>query len=870
VNHKRSQYSAHRLAYVGLAALFLITLTAFARDTADNIDLLRHGKDYVRPPFFLGDANWGAVVPRPEAEAAGLKFADSVLAVNERPVDGFVVYYRLLRQLKPGDRLRVRVQTPGAPTNPVREVSIKLQPYRSSRESAASVTDYAGLVLRVALSLICIALGFWVAAARIADPSAWLLLVALLSFVGGTETEATFGRGDALQPFFAGFSALRGSLLMPALMLFGIAFPERLPLDRRFPWVKWIIAGYLIAVGVLVSIGVGLWLHHVEWARRWTSPPLQLLTGVEGDFGGFVNAVALVVCVGALGWKAFAAPSRDARRRLMLLFMGATPGVAALLISLVAQRMEYVPPAWVFLLLGLMVLAFPLTTAYVIVVHRAMDVRVVIRQGLQYLLARGGLRVFRIGLLMAATIAAARVLTASTEFWQFGLVGGGLVAVAVASRRSTERLGHWVDRRFFREAYEADAILSDLATKVRTIVERQPLLETVATRIAESLHVPRIAILLDDGGAFRPAYALGYGEAPAVVIPSDGVTVARLRRHNHTVVRLDDQDSWVQVAADDERRSLEALQPELLLPLSLNDRLLGIMSLGLKQSEEPYSKTDIRLLDSVAAQTGLALENGRLTAAVAEEVAARAKQTRDIEIARDVQQRLLPQEFPPIAGLDYAGTCRAALGVGGDYYDFIPLSTTQLGLAIGDVSGKGIPAALLMATLRAYLRGAQTIHHQADLTAVMRHLNALVYESSAANRYATFFYGELDVTSRVLTYVNAGHNPPMLFRESANGFEVQLLDTGGPVIGLIEECSYSQGTVTLATGDVLVAFTDGISEAMNAAMEEWGEEQLMAAVAPHRRLPASTLIEHLMTSADVFVAGAPQHDDMTLLVVRAI
>ena len=143
-------------------------------------------------------------------------------------------------------------------------------------------------------------------------------------------------------------------------------------------------------------------------------------------------------------------------------------------------------------------------------------------------------------------------------------------------------------------------------------------------------------------------------------------------------------------------------------------------------------------------------------------------------------------------------------------------SNAQLGIAIGDVSGKGIPASLLMATLRAYLRGAQTIHHQADLTAVMRNLNTLVYESSDANRYATFFYGELDLASRVLTY------------------------------------------------------TDGVSEAMNAADEEWGEERLMDAVEPSRASTARAVIDSLMTAADGFAAGAPQHDDMTLLVVRAI
>ena len=865
-----SQVRKHAFAYTVLAVLFLLVVTAFARDTSDNIDLIRHATEYARPPFLLGDANWGAVVLKPEAESAGMKFADAVLTVNGRPITGFFDYYALLRQLKPGDHLRVQVRTPGEATSSVRELMIELQPYRSNVDSGMRLEQYAGLALSVALSLICIALGFWVVAARVRDLSAWLLLVALLSFVGGTETEVAFGRGGALQPFFAGFAALRGSLLMAALMLFGIAFPERLPLDRRVPWVKWIIAGYLVLVAVIVAIGVGWWVHHVEWARRWTSPPLSLLTGVEGDFGGFVNAVALVICAGSLGWKAFAAPSPDARRRLMLLFAGATPGVVALLIALVAQRLEYQLPTWSFLLLGTMVLAFPLTTAYVIVVHRAMDVRVVIRQGLQYMLARGGVRAIRFALLVGATIAATALLTRDAGLPTVAGVVVGLAAVAAITGRFADRLGRWVDRRFFREAYEADAILSDLATKVRTIVETRPLLETVATRIAESLHIPRVAILLDESGMFQPAYALGYGGTPDVAIPAESATATRLRKQPHALVHFDNAESWVQSTAGAERQSLEVLQPELLLPLSLNEKLLGIMSLGPKQSEEPFSKTDIRLLDSVAAQTGLALENSRLTAAVAAEVAARAKQTRDIEIARDVQQRLLPQEFPPIAGLDYAGACRAALGVGGDYFDFIPLSNTSLGIAIGDVSGKGIPASLLMASLRAYLRGAQTIHHQADLTEVMRNLNGLVFESSAANRYATFFYGELDLTTRTLTYVNAGHNPPMLFHEAASSRDVDRLDIGGPVIGLMEGCVYQQGSVSLTAGDVLVAYTDGISEAMNAANEEWGEESFMDAIRPNRAMPAATLIDRLMTSADAFVAGAPQHDDMTLLVVRAL
>jgi sigma-B regulation protein RsbU (phosphoserine phosphatase) len=870
----RSKVRTHALAYLGLAALFLLSVTTFALDVYDAIDVVRHGSEYARMPFYLGDANWGAVNLQPEAEAAGMEFGDTVLAVNGRAIDGFLVYYGTLRQARAGDRLRVQVRSAGSAENAVRDRVIHLRPYRGVSDPPVGASGSLVFALSVvALPLACIALGFWVAAVRIDDPSAWLLLVLLLSFpsyIGSGVPDSGFGRNNALQPLFAGFLAFRGQILAAALMLFGIVFPERLSLDRRFPWLKWIVAGHLIVVAVLVGIDVALWVHHLAWARQLTQPPIQFLTGVEGDFGGAVSLIALVICAGSLGWKTITAPTRDARRRLMLLFAGATPGVAALLILLASFRLEYTLPTWSLLPLTTMLLAFPMTMAYVIVVHRAMDVRVVIRQGLQYVLARGGIRAVQIALLVAVSIGATSLLASGAGTARVAGVVAGMGAIVAIGGRSADRLRRWVDRQFFREAYEADAILSDLATRVRTMVETGPLLETVATRIAESLHVPRIAILLDRGGTFEPAYALGYGAAPAVAIPAESVTVFRLRRQQHALVRFDDADSWVQSTAGAERSALEALRPELLLSLSLNENVLGIMSLGQKLSEEPFSLTDVRLLDSIAAQMGLALENGRLTAAVAAGVAARAKQMRDLEIARDVQQRLFPQEYPPIPGFDYAGACRAALGVGGDYYDFIQLSNTRLGIAIGDVSGKGIPASLLMATLRAYLRGAQTIHHQSDLTEVMRNLNKLVYESSDANRYATFFYAELDAISRVLRYVNAGHNPPMVFRKIDGGREVLRLETGGPVIGLLEDCVYGQDCVTLAAGDVFVAYTDGVSEAMNAADEEWGEERVMAAVRPYRDVSARALIDRLMASADRFVAGAPQHDDMTLVVVRAI
>src|SRR5579863_6256169 len=219
------------------------------------------------------------------------------------------------------------------------------------------------------------------------------------------------------------------------------------------------------------------------------------------------------------------------------------------------------------------------------------------------------------------------------------------------------------------------------------------------------------------------------------------------------------------------------------------DHLLGFIGLGQKRSEKPYSSSDLRLLKSVAVQTGLALDNSRLTATVAR----REKLNREVEIAREVQQRLFPQKLPPVPGLDYAGACRPALVVGGDYYDFLALPDGHFGIALGDVSGKAIAAALMMATLQAPLRSEAT-RDSGNLGQMISGVNHLVFEASTANRYATFFYAQYEPGPRTLNYVNAGHNPPMLFRRNADGLHVMRLDVGGTVIGLLKSFPFSRPT----------------------------------------------------------------------------
>jgi phosphoserine phosphatase RsbU/P len=497
-------------------------------------------------------------------------------------------------------------------------------------------------------------------------------------------------------------------------------------------------------------------------------------------------------------------------------------------------------------------------------------VRIVVRQGLQYALARNGVRVIQAVVAIAALLAAAALMAnaGSNRLEKILVVVLG-VALVPAVQRGAERLRNGIDRRFFREAYDAEHVLSELSDQVRGMVEPESLLRTVVTRISETLHVPQMAVLLNQGSPYRPAYAVGCGTLQDLQIPSSSATVRMLQGQKEPLrVYAEDEDSWIySQSTAEERAQLARLHTELLLPLAVRDKLLGIISLGPKKSEEPFTGSDLRLLKSVVTQTGLALENAQLMAAITEEVAQRERLNREVEIAREVQERLFPQDLPAITGLDYFGACRPALGVGGDYYDFLALPGGQLGIAMGDVSGKGIGAALLMASLQASLR-SEAARAPEHLAPVVSNVNRLVYQASTSNRYATFFYAQYDPVQHELTYVNAGHNPPMLFRKRGAEWEVTRLTTGGTVVGLLESFPYQEERLILRAGDLLVAFTDGISEAMNPTDEEWGEERFAEAVKSLAGMKARDILENLMRAADEFAAGAKQHDDMTLVVMR--
>jgi serine phosphatase RsbU (regulator of sigma subunit) len=305
-------------------------------------------------------------------------------------------------------------------------------------------------------------------------------------------------------------------------------------------------------------------------------------------------------------------------------------------------------------------------------------------------------------------------------------------------------------------------------------------------------------------------------------------------------------------------------RPDCLVPvLTRRGSLTGLLVLGARLSEEPYSREDKRLLSAVAAQAGSTLENMSLAEDMAKRIETERRLARDMEIAKQVQARLFPQKLPPLNTLEYAGRCIQARDVGGDYYDFLNLGAGRMGIVLADIVGKGISGALLMANLQADVRSQCAVASQ-NLLQFLQSVNQSFFDSTDVGSYATFFFGDYQDSTRHLRFANCGHNPPFLVR--ANG-TVERLDTTATVLGLFENWESSVCDAQIASGDLLVIYTDGITEATNPVGEEFGENRLLATIRDHIAAPVLSILDAILASTLAF-SGGNMRDDLTLLVAR--
>jgi len=460
--------------------------------------------------------------------------------------------------------------------------------------------------------------------------------------------------------------------------------------------------------------------------------------------------------------------------------------------------------------------------------------------------------------------------------------------------RTRERY-QWLARRVSTLVAHGDAtaasesaLLSEIVDASRSAESFPEAIQQALTKLCEAMRAES-ATLLVQGSSDQPYRLLS--ALPETTrdwsLPAHALLVNRLRNYQVALpLSAQDLQTWSHWAKEHaparaaEIATLLEIAPAVAVPVMAKTEVTGILLLGSQNGSQngssagrhDYSSLDKRLLRTVASQLALLLENARLTDRIVEQERLR----RELLLASEVQKRLFPEGPLETTSLQLAGFCLPARGIGGDYYDFLNIGKHKIGIALADVAGKGIAAALVMSIVQASLRSLA----EGDgwsLAELAGKVNRLLHRSTGPSSYATFFYAQFDEETRQLRYVNAGHNPPFLLRNGANASlvpfvasnaPVEELATGGLIIGMFSQSIYEEGTVQLHSGDVLMAFTDGVSEAHNPKQEEYGEDRIKDLLRRIAHLPIEEMSARVLAELRIWMADAPQHDDLTFVLMK--
>lgn len=832
-----------------------------------------------------------AVFPGGPAERAGVKNGDVIAGINGIPASDMKRLQPVSASVKSGDVVRYNVFRNGVP----KDIDVRFAP------PFAAPVYASAFVTSAVVSLMFLVIGAFVFWRRPNDPRALIFfvmtLVAAVTFANTALLQAEGGNMRGIIAADTSFSEIwhliilgaTGLFFAPLLLHLALIFPRSRPVIARPRIFVWIY-GYPAAACVYAGLLLGIITLLIRFGRdnlvevvagavvgsvAIASIAALIASVVRRGFReGVLNApvavigfcLSLYACVLTLS-TVMSAHARSAVpvfiATLTLVILGiltfALYPVATFVAlfrsyreSGVEERRQVKWPIWATMIavLGKVVLSLagfaiiflstfrhvgfpallfgipdiaskllfvliPMSFAFAILKYRLMNIDVIIRRTVLYsiltfvIFVLYGIVVVSVGtaLVKFAGMTSQTMLVASTVI---------IALAAVPIRNSLQRV---VDRNLFREKRDYALALRNIGNAIGggSVDE---FLRLSAEQIQQALQNRLVVIAVRREQEFVAAAKVGVADE----------IIGRLR------------------VRDNDDGALRKIGATLIVPV----RRVALLALGSKLSDEEFNADDREFLGAAAAQIAIGVENVRLRV---EEV--------EFEQARAMQQILLPTRFPELNGFEISGMWHPARSVGGDYFDTLTLGANQAAICIGDVAGKGMSAALLMANLQAAVKA--TASASAEPATVCERVKEIVGGNLQGGKFISFFYGLLDAQSRTFNYSNAGHNPPILVR--ANG-DVERLDRGGPAMcRLFRDIPQEQGTTPIAPGDRIVLFTDGATEARRGE-EDFGDDRLIQLILAHPHLHAHELQERIMSELRDF-AGGDFGDDVTLVVVVA-
>jgi serine phosphatase RsbU (regulator of sigma subunit) len=742
-----------------------------------------------------------------------------------------------------------------------------------------------------------IALLFWlsgllVLSLKAEDRQAWLLALTLGSFStllgGGFPTDRP---ADWLS-FVVSLARISGLFSFPLLLHLFLCFPQPLPGLRKRPWLtKWLYAPLFLFVLPLF----GLSRLPMEWSTAiYGWPPTRWLIEHGLGMAGYLTLLAYLLAALVCLWLGYRMADMAGRRRLRVIVWGSLLGFGSLFLLIVLEvtgtqgKLKSIHNWLDYSTLFTLPLV-PLSFAYAIARHRVIPISIILRRGVRYLLVSRGsilLSLLFAGLIVAALLSLLfKYLRPSTL--TIGLVSAaeGIAAWQAARWLHRRYLAPVIDRRFFRSSYDSQQIVAELADSLRTATGIPHLLESVANKLQSALQTESVMIFLRDEqtGDYRAAYGCVYSAADGRVLncgrasrlPRYAATLAQLAQTGAPLeldggepsFRLAESNGHTRLTAE-ERQTLLELKTALLLPLKANDEMPGVVALGARLGDLPFSGEDKQLLQSVGASASLALENARLVEGMIEEARRRQEieaeneqRAKELEEARQLQLSMLPKRMPQLPHVEIAALMRPATEVGGDYYDFHIGADGALTIAIGDATGHGLKAGTVVAATKGLFNH---LAEQSDLVATLKQASRALKGMNLRSLFMALTLIKLN--GERLQCGVAGMPPILIYRAATQTIE-EIPLRGAPLGGL-SSYDYRQAELTLAVNDTLLLLSDGLPERFNASGEMFGYESIKKLLLAHASAPPQIIVERLLQAGDEWAAGKPADDDMTFVALR--
>jgi serine phosphatase RsbU (regulator of sigma subunit) len=643
-------------------------------------------------------------------------------------------------------------------------------------------------------------------------------------------------------------------------------FPQERAFANKFRFIKFI--PYIVSLALFVMI------RRVTGAIFFAPRSLQLCTVL------FMALGVLFFLASCLQLR-LTSKSQIVKLRARMILLGfaisATLPVAesianALFDIYLVQDVNYYLPLF---------LVFPTFVGYSIVKHNLFDIDALIKRTYGYVLTTGTL----------AAIYGSLVLIYKFTFGDYEVTKSSLfslvfiLTIVFLLNPLRARLQLFVDRMFYRLEYDYQTTVHEISETMRSLLDLAQIGRNIMDTALQTMFIDHGYVLLlgRDGKIYECLAEAGIAETSNSIdnqlqvaeanatcnnavtklkIPTDEPLIGIITVSRKQVTLYDiDEDPIFMDCRESCRRIFDLMQAQLLIPLIYEDRLIGLISLGRKKSGKFYRREDINLLNVLANQGAVAIENARMV----EELIEKERMDEELSIARDLQISMLPTKWPKIEHFEIAATSLSAREVGGDFYDFIEMADERLGIVIADVAGKGVSGALVMSASRSIFRLLS--EEVCSVANNMIKANQRLKRDVKSGMFVALLYAVLDSRNRTITLCSAGQTQPIFSNKDGKAL---LIETKGDTfpLGIIDTPEYEDTVLMLSTGDVVVLYTDGIVEAMNTGGEIFGFDRLIETIGTNPTTSAESLLQIILDQIKSFTFGAAQHDDLTLIVVR--